>query len=133
MTWKYSTLQKFKMVDQSHAFCGTSSIMPQKKISIGTECVRRLNGDVMGNVVSFLAVTKSQPDTGEIWAIAPFYSYNAAGRCLAALQIMDVVVKDLKVDKGLMRERAGMFWVQASTLANTMVREKKYLLDQLIR
>ena len=116
---------EFRLIEQPDAFCGTSSIMPQKKNSLGTECIRGLNGDVIGNVMSFLAVTKGQSESGESWAMAPFYLYNATESCLAALQIMDGVMKDLKVNKEIMKERAGMFWTQASTLANTMVRERK--------
>jgi len=116
---------EFSLIEQPDAFCGTSSIMPQKKNSLGTECVRGLNGDVIGNVMAFLAVTKGQSESGESWAMAPFYLYNAAESCLAALQIMEGIVRDLKVNKEIMKERAGMFWTQATTLANTMVREKK--------
>jgi argininosuccinate lyase len=116
---------EFSLIEQPDAFCGTSSIMPQKKNSLGTECVRGLNGDVIGNVMAFLAVTKGQSESGESWAMAPFYLYNAAESCLAALQIMEGIVRDLKVNKEIMKERAGMFWTQATTLANTMVRERK--------
>jgi argininosuccinate lyase len=75
--------------------------------------------------MAFLAVTKGQSESGESWAMAPFYLYNAAESCLAALQIMEGIVRDLKVNKEIMKERAGMFWTQATTLANTMVRERK--------
>lgn len=115
---------EFKMVDLPDAFCGTSSIMPQKRNPYGTECTRGLATDVLGSLTSFLAVTKAQSDAGDMSQMGQMYAYDAAEKTLAALQIMDGVVKGLKVNRELMRERAKMFWTQATFLANTIVRKK---------
>jgi argininosuccinate lyase len=57
--------------------------------------------------------------------MGPGQMLEAYPKCLATLQIMNGLVKDLEVNKELMKERAGMFWAQGSFLANTIVREKK--------
>ena len=116
---------EFRMAEIPDEFCGTSSIMPQKKNPYGTEAVRGLSGDVIGNVMAFYAQTNHQSDSCEMLTMAPLCLYQAADRCLAALEIMDGVLKGLKVNKEIMGKRAGMFWSQATSLANTLVREKR--------
>jgi argininosuccinate lyase len=116
---------EFRMVEIPDEFCGTSSIMPQKKNPYGTEAVRGLSGDVIGSVMAFFAQTNHQSDSCEMLTMAPLCLYQAAERCLAALQIMDGVLRGLKVNREVMAERAGMFWAQATSLANTLVREKQ--------
>ena len=116
---------EFGLVEVPDTFCGTSSIMPQKKNAIGLECIRGLNADIIGSVMSYLAATKCPSDSCEMEIMAPKSVYNATEKCIAALQIMNDVVKDLKVNKDVMEKRAGMFWVQATNIANSIVIEKK--------
>ncbi len=116
---------EFRMVEIPDEFCGTSSIMPQKKNPYGTEAVRGLSGDVIGRVMAFFAQTNHQSDSCEMLTMAPLCLYQAAERCLAALQIMDGVLQGLKVNREVMAERAGMFWGQATSLANALVRDKQ--------
>jgi len=116
---------EFGMVEIPDEFCGTSSIMPQKKNPYGTEAVRGLSGDVAGSAMAFFAQTNHQSDSCEMLTMAPLCLYQAADRCLAALQIIDGVVHGLKVNRGVMAVRAGRYWAQATSLANTLVQEKQ--------
>lgn len=115
---------EFGMVEHPDEFCGTSSIMPQKKNPYGTECVRGLASNVIGQVVGFWASTKAQSDSCEMVVMSPSHVYEAFESYLGALEIIGGVVSGLKLDKDQMRKRAGMFWAQASTLANVITREK---------
>jgi argininosuccinate lyase len=116
---------EFRLAEIPDAFCGTSSIMPQKKNPYGTEAVRGLCGDVVGSVMAFFAQTNHQSDSCEMLTMAPLSLYQAAEKGLAALEILEGVVGGLKVNRDAMAERAGMFWAQATSLANLLVREKQ--------
>ena len=115
---------EFRMVELPDAYCGTSSIMPQKKNPDGTSCVRGLDGYIIGAVMTCLAITKAQSDSCEMLEMEIPILGEVTEKCVSALQIMSGIVKDLKVNKEVMRERAGMFWAQATSLANAIVREK---------
>ncbi len=116
---------EFSLAEIPDEFCGTSSIMPQKKNPYGTEAVRGLCGDVVGSFMAFFAQTNHQSDSCEMLTMAPLCLYQAAEKCLAALQILDGVVRGLKLNKTIMAERAGMFWAQATSLANALVKERQ--------
>ena len=116
---------EFHMIEIPDAYCGTSSIMPQKKNPYGPEAIRGLNGDIVGYVTAFLAQTNRQSDSCEMTAMTPLYLYDAGERCAAALKIMNGIIKDLKVNKEVMKDRAGMFWAQATSLTNALVMKKK--------
>ena len=115
---------EFCMVEHPDAFCGSSYIMPQKKNAYGAECIRWLNANVLGNVMTFIAATNRNSDSGEGFKV-PICLFHAFESCLGALQIMNGIVKDAIVHRERMRERTEMFWAQASTLANMIVREKE--------
>ncbi len=115
---------EFGMVEIPDEYCGTSSIMPQKKNPYGTEAVRGLYGDVAGNLMTFLTQTNHQSDACEMLTMTPLCLYQAQEKCLAAVQIMDGVIKDLKVHCEVMKNRTSMFWAQATSLANSIVKEK---------
>ena len=121
-TWHSS---EFGLVEHPDEYCGTSSIMPQKKNPYGTECVRGLVGDIIGKVTAFAATTKAASDACEMVLMAQAHVYDAFDRYLGALEIMTGIVDGLKINAQLMRQRAGMYWSQASTLANVIVREKQ--------
>jgi argininosuccinate lyase len=116
---------EFGMVEIPDEFCGTSSIMPQKKNPAGTETVRGLSADVSGCMTAFWAQTSHQSDSCEMLMMAPLTLFRAAERCLAALQVMDGVVRGLKIHQDVMAQRVGGYWSQATSLANTLVREKR--------
>jgi argininosuccinate lyase len=74
--------------------------------------------------MTFWSQTNHQSDACEMLTMAPLSLYQAGERCLAALEIMDGVLSGLKVHREIMAQRAGMFWAQATSLANTLVKEK---------
>ena len=115
---------EFNMIEISDAYCGTSSIMPQKRNAQGLEAVRWLASVVIGDLVSFLVLIKGQSWAREWAPNSPSLISDAFDKCLPALQLMGGMVKDLEVNKELMKERAGMFWTTATSLANNIQREK---------
>ncbi len=116
---------EFGMVEIPDAYCGTSSIMPQKKNPDGTSAVRGLASYVIGDLMALLALNKAQSDSTEIGTMAMPPLFDAFNNCVPALQIMSAIAKDLKVNEELMMERASMFWATASSLVHIIVTEKK--------
>jgi len=112
---------EFKMIDLPDAYCGTSSIMPQKKNPYGTQTVRGLCGEVIGHAMAYMSQTTHQSDSCEMLTMAPSAMYGAEEKCLVMIEIMRDLVGGMEVDAGLMRKRAGMFWSQAASLANEIV------------
>jgi len=115
---------EFGMVEIPDEFCGTSSIMPQKKNPAGCETVRGLSADVAGCVTAFFAQTNHQSDSCEMLMMAPLSFSRAAERCLAALEIMNGILQGLQVKRDVMAARVGRYWAQATSLANTLVKDK---------
>lgn len=116
---------EFGMVEEPMAYSSTSAIMPQKK-NPSASCIRGLYGAIIGVLMSFLAIGKTHSDAFDTDSMGLGLMFSGAPpKCLAALQLMNGIVKDLEVNKELMKERAGMFWTQAVSLANAIVREKK--------
>ena len=116
---------EFGMVEIPDEYCGTSSIMPQKKNPYGTEAIRGLYGDVAGNLMTFLTQTNHQSDACEMLTMTPLCLYVAQEKCLAAIQIMNGIIKNLKVHSEVMKKRTFMFWAQATSLANSIVKEQR--------
>ena len=116
---------EFGMVEESMVYASASAIMPQKK-NPAVSCIRGLYGAIIGVLMSFLATGKTHSDAFDLDAMALGQMFSEVPpKCLAALQLMNGIVRELKVNKELMKERAGMFWAQAAYLANTIVREKE--------
>jgi len=112
---------EFSMVDIPDAFCGTSSIMPQKKNGYGMETVRGLYGTISGQAMGFLIQTSRQSDACEMITMGPAALYASEEALGAAFEIMDGILAGIKVDSAFLKERAGSFWTQAASLANMLV------------
>ena len=112
-------------IDIPDRFCGTSSIMMQKKNPYALEYTRGAVAESMGGLVTAFAVQKAT--TGE-----PIqdrrYMYDALFRSF------DLAVRDLRwfsellpaieVKKDRMRKMTGSYWAQATDVAGALVREK---------
>ena len=112
-------------VDVPDRFCGTSSIMMQKKNPDSLEYVRGAVADAMGGLVASFAVQKaaSGDPTMDLRYMddALFRSFDMAIRNLGwFIELMPA----LEVKKERMREMAGAHWAQATDVAGALVREK---------
>ena len=112
-------------IDVPDRFCGTSSIMMQKKNPDSLEYVRGAVADAMGGLVASFAVQKaaSGDPTMDLRYMddALFRSFDMAIRNLGwFIELMPA----LEVKRERMREMAGTHWAQATDVAGALVREK---------
>jgi len=118
----WSTFE-FGMIEVADGFCGTSSIMPQKKNAWALDWTRGAAGNAVGYFASCLAALRGTSSTD---AMAQEYpDWPLADACTEAtdyLTLVAGVLETLKVNKALMLERARANWTTASNLADAIVR-----------
>ncbi|MBI4322325.1 MAG: argininosuccinate lyase [Chloroflexi bacterium] len=116
---------EFGMIAIPDRFCGTSSILAQKKNPWLFESIKGAAAQTFGNLMTTyyaykgprgLAIAERRYVLTPLWVVL-----DDAARDLSS---MAEVMRGLKVNKELMRERAGAFWAQASGLAGALVAEK---------
>ena len=113
-------------IDVPDRFCGTSSIMMQKKNPYALEYTRGALAESMGGIVTAFAVQKAA--TGE--AIQDRrYMYDAMFRsfdlAVRDLQWFTELLPALEVNRERMRDMAGSYWAQATDVAGALVRENE--------
>ncbi|MGL4286227.1 MAG: argininosuccinate lyase [Phreatobacter sp.] len=114
---------EFAMVELPDRYCGTSSIMPQKKNPDGLEDMKGLAAQSLGFLVTVFSAEKGP--TG--FPIMERRNSQAVlwdlGRGLGVrLETMAPLLRDLDVRKARMLELAGANWAQATDLAGALVR-----------
>ena len=121
MLWSTS---EFGMIDVPDRFCGTSSIMMQKKNPQAPQEIKGSAGAAVGGLVTAFMVEKGP--TG-MPIIDRSYAHTAIQQgfeyALRDLDWMIQMVPALNVKKDVMHERAGAFWGQATDVAGALVRE----------
>jgi argininosuccinate lyase len=115
---------EFAMVELPDRYCGTSSIMPQKKNPDGLEDMKGLAAQSLGFLVTVFSAEKGP--TG--FPIMERRNTQAilwdTGRGLGVrLESMAPLLRDLLVRRERMAELAGCNWAQATDLAAALVRE----------
>lgn len=120
----YNT-SEFGMIDFPDRFCGTSSIMMQKKNAYAPQYVKGAAAESVGGLMTAYLVEK---DPTSIPILDRAYSREAIGRSLRNIARdigwMNEFMPELDLKTERMAERAGMFWAQAADLAGALVREK---------
>jgi argininosuccinate lyase len=110
---------EFSLIDFADRYCGTSSIMAQKRNPHGlmyvTENISKLLGRMTGAIIQYRNVS----GLGSLKELG--FSFELTARSLRALS---GIMTSLKVKKERMREQSTAAWAQASDLAGAMVREK---------
>jgi len=115
---------EFGMVELADAYCGTSSIMPQKKNPSSLERIRYLAAECIGSTMTVFAQLKTfSEQLGDLEATGPV-AWRTFDRARAALRFMRGVLATLTVKKELMRQRAGANFTQATQLADEIVKQK---------
>ncbi|VTU45446.1 argininosuccinate lyase [Variovorax sp. PBL-E5] len=115
---------EFAMVELPDRYCGTSSIMPQKKNPDGLEDMKSISARAMGAVTTVMVAERGP--TG--FPIMERRSSQAIlwelGRDLAVrLETLGPLLRDLKVHDDRMLELAGANWAQVTDLAGALVRD----------
>ena len=115
---------EFGMIDLADQYCGTSTIMPQKKNPSSLERVRYLAAECLGNTVTVFAQLKTfSEQLGDLEATGPG-AWRTFDRARAAMRFMRGILDTLTVRTGLMRERAGANFAQATQLADEIVTQR---------
>jgi len=115
---------EFGMIELADAYCGTSSIMPQKKNPSSLERIRYLAAECIGNTMTVFAQLKTfSEQLGDLEATGPV-AWHAFDRVRAALRFMRGVLGTLTVKVDLMRQRAGANFAQATQLADEIVQHR---------
>ncbi len=116
---------EFSYVDVPDRFCGTSSIMMQKKNVYVTQWVKGASVDTVGTLVTTLMADKAPTGLPILE-----HRYSRAGLTRAFdnlhrdLQLMADLMPALKLDKERLSRSAGEHWAQATDVAGMLVRER---------
>ncbi len=119
----YNT-SEFGMVDFPDRFCGTSSIMMQKKNAYAPQYIKGAAAKTVGGLMTAFIVEK---DPSSVPILDREYTDKAILESFEALNRdigwMNEFMPVLKLEKDLMRQRAGEFWCQATEVAAALVRD----------
>jgi argininosuccinate lyase len=118
------TTAEFGFFELSDAVATGSSLMPQKKNPDSMELVRGKAGRVFGHHVSLLTMLKGLPlaynkDMQEDKE-AVFDAFDTSGQCL---DVTSLVLRNLELKKVRMREAASQGYMNATELADYLVRK----------
>ncbi|MBI4488801.1 MAG: argininosuccinate lyase [Deltaproteobacteria bacterium] len=109
---------EFSLVEMADRYCGTSSIMPQKKnphsLMVVSEAASQISGALSATVTNARSISGSVK--------AALQNFDSA---IEALNLWSGIISTLKVNSEIMRQRTLDFWALATDLAGAMVREKK--------
>jgi len=119
----FSTYE-FGVIELSDTYTSTSSIMPQKKNPDVAEIARAKLSTLNGNLVTVLTILKALPNTynRDLQEVTP-HLWNSVYTILDTLEMVEGMIKTLKVNKDRMRELAESNYSTATELADTLVRE----------
>ena len=121
----FSTYE-FGVIELSDTYTSTSSIMPQKKNPDVAEIARAKLSTLNGNLITVLTILKALPNTynRDLQEVTP-HLWSSVYTILDTLEMVEGMVKTLKVNKDRMKELAEGNYSTATELADTLVRECK--------
>ncbi len=120
----FSTAE-YGLIEFPDRFCGSSSIMPQKKNVNATQEIKGAAAESVGALMTNFLVQKAPTGVPIMELEIPWIAYqNSARTILRDLDWMIEFMPALKVNKEFMARRAGEYWAQASDLVGALVREK---------
>ncbi|HEX9274186.1 MAG TPA: lyase family protein, partial [Candidatus Binatia bacterium] len=106
---------EFSFVEIADRYCGSSSIMPQKKnphsLMVVSETASQLSGAMSG------MLTNARSISGSIKAV--LQNFDAT---VEAINLWAGIISTLQVNKEIMRQRTLDFWALATDLAGAIVR-----------
>ena len=119
----FSTYE-FGVIELSDTYTSTSSIMPQKKNPDVAEIARAKLSTLNGNLITVLTILKALPNTynRDLQEVTP-HLWNSVYTILDTLEMVEGMVKTLKVNRERMRELVEGNYSTATELADTLVRE----------
>lgn len=114
---------EFGWVETADGFCGTSSIMPQKKNPNALECLKGVVATATGVLMSTLMVHKN-PSTVPVfdWVRSMSDAWRNYDEIAGALRLMAAVLSDVRIHADRMAASSTRHWATATDLAAVMVR-----------
>jgi len=109
---------EFGFVEMADRYCGSSSIMPQKKNPHSLMNVSELASQLSGSLTAALANSRSISGSIKV----ALQNFDATGE---ALDLWAGIIATLQVNKQTMRRKTTDHWALATDLAGAMVREAK--------
>ncbi len=115
--------QEFSFVELDDKYASTSSIMPQKKNPDTAELMRGKTGIVTGALMALLTTCKGLPLSynRDLQEATPHIQKSAAVT-RASVRIMTGMMKTLRVNEDVLKERSTAGFTTATELADTLVR-----------
>lgn len=113
---------EFGFVESDDAYCGTSSIFPQKKNPAGLEAVKKAAGGSVTWLASALATFRSEGTGDQAMRDLPLID-EALETTEGMLDLLTGIVATLIVHETRMREGLEGSWCTASNLADVIVRK----------
>ena len=107
---------EFSFVEMADRYCGTSSIMPQKKNPHSLMNVSELASQLSGSLTS--ALVNSRSISGSLKAVLQNFDNT-----VEALDLWAGILSTLQVHKEVMRRKTTDFWALATDLAGAIVRQ----------
>jgi argininosuccinate lyase len=116
---------EFGMVDFPDRFCGTSSIMMQKKNAYAPQYIKGAAAEIVGALMTSFVVEKDPTSVPILDRSTTRESIKRGlGKLVRDMNWMSEFMPELDLNTKLMVERAGMFWGTATEVAGALVREK---------
>lgn len=115
--------QEFSFIELSDRYASTSSIMPQKKNPDTAELMRGKTGVVVGALMALLTTCKGLPLSynRDLQEATPNIQ-RSVDVTRASVRIMSGMMKTLRVNEAVLRERSTAGFTTATELADTLVR-----------
>lgn len=120
MLWSAPEFGWFETAD---GFCGTSSIMPQKKNPNALECLKGVVATATGVLMSTLMVHKNPSSVPVFdWVRSMSDAWRNYDEIASALKLMSAVLSDITIHGDRMLAASTRHWATATDLAAVMVR-----------
>jgi len=118
------TTDEYDYIEFPDRFCGTSSIMMQKKNPYAPQYIKGAAAETAGGLVTSLLVEKGPTSFPIMDRDSTYKSIERTFTTLARdLNWMNEFMPALTIHKDRMREQAGEHWAQATDVAGVLVRE----------
>lgn len=118
---------EFDFIDVPDRYCGTSSIMMQKKNVIGPAEVKGASSEALGCVVTAyhaLKGTTGSPVTERYYALDMLW--RTGDNCVRHLDWFCELLPQVRLNKPHMREQAWMHWDTTTDLASALIRKNDW-------
>lgn len=113
---------EFAFIELPDRFCGTSSIMPQKKNPDALEAVKSVGGQALGHLVAIVTAERGPTGFPILERRQTQDALWATGRSLTSkLGDLSAIVRDMRVETARMARSAGAHWAQVTDVASAIV------------